>query len=322
MKFALAPFIGKGILGNEYRPPVDDFGSIDLRADPTRQEGWCLVAAHSLPRGGIDLGDDLDEPLATSTRRHLESNLRINLEASRLREAIVHLLLRHATLPWDKTRWNRLIVNHQGRYRIVLGPELIYDAPAIRAVVTDDFNRANEALETSVNWDAIYSSGGFSVATNELETNTGTGRSVGWWVSPTFGPNCYVQVDHLVLATQAGGIMVRYDGQGPTGDGDFYFGRDIVSSYDIGKVVGGSFTQLVTGGTPATGLYRFEADGTTLTFKVDGSQELQTTDSSITIAGFAGFFSSGASATWDDFEAGDIVVGGGDGSLLLLGVGS
>ncbi len=316
--YYLAPYLGAGTDDDPYRPTdATGWAAIDLRGDPTQQAGWCLLRGDgplSIP-DGVDLGDDLDDAMPRRVSRGLEDRLGLVLDSrQRLREIIVELLLRHATPIGDTSRWNRLQTNSKGRHRIAIGGEVVYDAPAIVAVlVTDDFNRADEDIQDSANWDIVAASNQFSIVSNVLNViGTTNFRHTAWWSADSFGPDCYAEFENLVVPTSASGVgpMVRYDGVNLNSTGNAYFGRADASGpeYDIFKVVTGSSTQLATGGTPVTGTYRFEADGSTLTLFVDTVQELQTTDTSITGADFAGIFQFGTAdgGDWDDFEAADL----------------
>jgi hypothetical protein len=85
--------------------------------------------------------------------------------------------------------------------------------------------------------------------------------------------------------------------------------------YTILKFVANTRTELITHAsqTMATSdVVYLEANGTTLTLKVNGTQILQTTDSDIA-SGQVGLYASQAAGTienWDTFEAGDLSTGG------------
>lgn len=313
-RFYLAPYVGAGSDTEPFQPDVPDapfaFSTIDLRGDATRLDGFCLLrVTDSLSGVGFDLGDSLDDPLPRSVSRRIENQLGLTLDSrQRLREIIVELLLRHATPDSDKTRWDRLTADHRGRMRIYLG-EQIYDAPAIlNTVVTDNFNRADEELEASANWSVSDADSSYSIVSNQLDiTGGGTAeRRTAHWSADSFGPNCYAQGDYVTKGTIDNGLMLRHDGTHPV-SGNLYMGRDNGFDYDIAKIISGSFTRLTAGGSAATGEYYFEADGSTLTLKVDSVQKLQTTDTDLTGADFAGFVTvTGDGGIWDNFEAGDL----------------
>ncbi len=314
MRYYLSPFVGNGTFVNGFQPTADEFNIIDLRGDSTSGDGWCLLrtpekSPHPLL---VDLGDDLDEPMPKRVARKIEDSLRLTLDsAGRLRGIIVELMLRHATGSHDHSRWNRVSADSRGRHRIVLG-ELVYDAPQILNV-TDDFNRANEELEVSGNWD-VSDTTDFTVVSNQLDVSPGGTSRTAHWSADTFGPNMFVQADYVTAGAQDVGVILRFDG---TNHDNLYMARDNGANYDIAKYVAAVFTRLGTGGDGTTGLFRFEADGSTLTLHVDSVQEVQVTDTALTGAGFAGFIGdSGDGGVWDDFKAGEL----GKNRLLLLGV--
>lgn len=312
--YYLSTFIGTGQGDDPYRPPTDQsMGLIDLRGDPTQQDGYALLTVEDpLPRrpGVYKLADDLDEPLSTRTMNTIRTRLNVTVEAGSLRASIVELLLRHATPRNDKTRWNRLHANSHGRHRILLGGEVVYDAPEIQNLtVTDDFNRADEALEASALWSV--SDANFAIVSNQMVvTVTGPDR-VAWWDNDTFGPNMYTQAECVNLGSLAG-LVARYDGKDIGVDGNLYrfHFTEVASDWRLDKEIDGVGTVLANTGSRQPGLWRLTVDGSSLVGSNDGNTRISATDTDITVAGFAGFtaahFQSDDVSTWDDFEAADL----------------
>ena len=325
-RFYLAPFVGNGSGKDPFRPPVTEpFSIIDLRGDSTRREGFNLLATEGpMPADAALLADSLDASVPLRVSRRLEDLLSLTLDSkATLREIIVELMLRHATPNHDRSRWNRIHADSRGWHRIVLGNELIYDAPDIlNVVVTDDFSRANEALETSTSWSV--SDADFDIVSNELNTVASGGRRTAWWDDNTFGPNMYTQAQ-CVNVGSLHGLLVRYNGVDPDTTGSLYsfHNTDTATDWVLEKVVSGSVTTLATTGTRTAGLWRLEADGSSIVGLLNGAEAISTTDTDITVAGFGGFWASNFQgdneSTWDNFEAGDIVAG--FGGMLLPGVG-
>lgn len=312
MAFYLSTFVGDGRT-DPFQPPVDGaFAIIDLRGDPTIQDGRCLLWTpdeQPTRAGRNKIGDlDPDDTMPRSVSRLIESHLGLTLDSTdRLRAIIAELLILHGTIPSDKTRWNPLQADRRGVNRIYLGGE-IYRAPAIKdVVVTDDFNRADELLGASANWDYGDHQVG-AVVSNQLSLQGTFGRDTAYWSADTFQADCYVQADYITASTHDGGLALRIS----TGDvdpdhGDLYAARDNNSGTDIVKFVGGSFTRIGSdGGDPSQGAWYFEADGSTLTLDIDTVQTIQVTDTSITAGGYSGFITDGYSGVWDNFEAGDL----------------
>ncbi|KKK63105.1 hypothetical protein LCGC14_2997670, partial [marine sediment metagenome] len=315
--YYLSPFVGTGLGNDPFRPPVDGpMGLIDLRGDSTDQAGWCLLRldAPATVAGAIELGDSLDGPMTRTVSRGLESKLGLTLDSRmRLREIIVELLLRHATPSGDKTRWNRIQTNSRGRHKITLGGEVVYDAPDIRnLIVTDDFNRADEALEASASW-SVSDVGPFDIVTNQLVNDSTSGRQTAWWDDDTFGPNMYTQAECVAFAALHG-LIARHNGEDPDTTGTMYQFRNtnVASDWTLEKIVSGSATLLANTGSRANGTHRLEVDGSNLVGRNNGAQVISATDTAITVAGFGGFFGStfqtGDPSTWDDFEASDLPI--------------
>ncbi len=175
-------------------------------------------------------------------------------------------------------------------------------------VVTDDFNRADENLEASANWTASTAAM-YKVVSNQLDIiGAASARRSAHWSADGFGPDCYTQADYVTFAPANDyGITLRHDGADPA-TGNLYAARDN-DNFEIIKIVAGSFTTLATGDAATLGTWRLEAVGSILTLFVDGVQKVQVTDTSLTDAGFNGFFGFGTDGgVWDNFEAGPLPV--------------
>lgn len=318
MRFYLARWVGDGTEGNEYRPDVDAdrWAAIDLRPDATRPEGRVLVAVDgdaTTARGVVDLGDD--ETARSATRREaIASALGVTLQQDTLRGALAELLILHGEDPTrrDRTRWARLKQNRAGRHRIVALGRTLYDAPAIlNATITDNFNRANEALGDSANWSEVQ--GGFNIVSNQVAT--GSNATAGQWRSARYEADLdsddhYAEIEWLTAenSNSLGAVTCRYSPSAAT----YYLGGQRQSQSRIDKVVTGSITSLATGsgGTPSKTV-KLEVDGSALELFFNDVSALNTTDTSITgnlRAGIAGHTSS--AHTGDNFEAGDLAAGG------------
>lgn len=205
------------------------------------------------------------------------------------------------------------------------------------AFATDDFNRANNTV-LGVNWTNRH--GGdtsFGISSNQgtIGLNQDTAS---FWNAATFGADQYAQVALYGLSgTNAGSglgvsLRVRTDnlGGGPTYL-DYYtccVNTAASNNVTLAKYVAGSWSSIATR-TQAWSdgdVLRCEVQGTTFRIYRNGAQlGADITDSShVTGQPGVGHGASFATGTFDNWEGGDLVVGGAGTTarnLLLVGVG-
>lgn len=174
---------------------------------------------------------------------------------------------------------------------------------------TDVFTGSDgTALTTySANWTLNF--GDFQILGNQLRTNSPGNDGLAYWNADTFANNQYAQCTLSMLGPSYVGPAVRC-AVGGADTGYYFFGGP--ERY-LTKVVTGTFTQLgSTGGAASVGqVYRLEANGTTITPKIDGVTDTGVggaqTDSAIA-SGAGGVSGSGSNSSvrMDDWEAGDL----------------
>lgn len=316
-RFGLTSWVGQGTEANPFVPRGIDGNRavIDLRPDPTVSSGVCLYIADAVTTNQVlrDLGEEsLDAPLSPQAINWVDNNLGVTLAATTLREAIAELLVLwgEADLP-GRTKWKRLLSTSDGRHRIVMRDRVIYDALApVNATVSDDFNRANQALAVSANWNDIAIFGGdstFSIVSN-VALAQGTSTAFGEW-NANFGINQWAQANASGINNAQAGLILRCSD--PSNNMYLGYWRGGNDAWRIGKTVAASFSVLSedTGGPASiSGVSMlFTANGSTLTLWVDGVQKLQTTDTSITDLriGIMGWRDS-STGSLDNFQGGDI----------------
>jgi len=171
----LAPYIGNGTADDPYRPRgVDGMGSwssIDLRPDPTDPaSGYAILhTSQRLPvrdeNHAVYLGDDPDLPLPTIVRQHVEVRTRVGRgdlpDRMRGDRCIVADLLTLMADDNDPTRPNVLRPERDKVLRIHFGGQVWWEKalPAGGASYTDDFNRADQLLEVSADWEPSTAAG-------------------------------------------------------------------------------------------------------------------------------------------------------------------
>lgn len=101
--------------------------AIDLRGDPSKANGNCLVTVDtrpaSDPASAVYLGTDLDTPLGSPTRQRLSQALGIAFDPSAentVRSIITAMLTKYAS-DTDATRPKPLRADRTGRRQITLG---------------------------------------------------------------------------------------------------------------------------------------------------------------------------------------------------------
>lgn len=194
-------------------------------------------------------------------------------------------------------------------------------APESGVVFTDDFNRSDETLTDSPNWEITASRTGTSVdvVSNECVfeyTQAYKYRAVNY--TGALSDDQYAEVE--VSALPASGdytvnVFVRATVNGNTDEREFYtFGYDTGPSlWKIHKSIAGSATDLdtnaVTPAVTAGDVISIEVSGTSIVGRVNGAIVCSATDSELT-SGYAGMYmyiaNSGRFCTVDNFECGDL----------------
>lgn len=173
------------------------------------------------------------------------------------------------------------------------------------AVASDNFNRADES-PLGTNW---TQSGDFNLRllSNAVATDPAIGgyNYTYWSGSGTFATNQYAQVKVVAGNTSEWlGVSVR----GSSGN-MYYVMCSIGSGAEFGKIVSNTQTIFSSAGASvsANDVIKITVSGTTVTWYINGVQQEQVTDSSLSsgVGGLCGY--GGAStATIDDWEAGNL----------------
>ncbi len=304
-QFFLDTLVGDGDSENPFRPAHADGGGsiINLRPAP-----FCLVGAEALiGTPTLGFGDTLDQRLTGNRKRALANALGLSLDQTDFRGIIAELLLLHGRE--DGTRWRPLKQDVNGRHRISLGGQSVYDAPVIvGATFTDNFNRSNETLETSANWANVL--GAMSVTSNELAVDTN--KSIYRCESAMATDDHYVE---CVVAThdQIPGINARMsEGDSSNWDAYHFRSRPSGTTFEIYEITNNSFTQIASDNTtvPAEPFtLRITVDGSTITGDLNAADLFgDVTDTVLTGQVKTGFrdFNSAVNQRWDDYEAADL----------------
>jgi Protein of unknown function (DUF4038)/Putative collagen-binding domain of a collagenase len=179
---------------------------------------------------------------------------------------------------------------------------------AFASGIADDFNRANGPL--GGNW--LFDTGAWTIVSN-LAHRQGTFGDQAVYNANIGSANHYVEADLGDLVTYVT-LMVRTS---PADRGvNFYeaYIEPLTTTARIAKTVAGAFTIInsatgITYGDPYHG--RFEAEGSTLRFYVNGVLAVTATDTSLATGTYAGMSAaSGINGTVDNWTAGQLVPAG------------
>lgn len=174
---------------------------------------------------------------------------------------------------------------------------------------SDDFNRANGA--PGANWTAI-NGGTWAIASNALTQTNVTGTYRGQrWAQAFAGNNLYARVAARAPSGTGFGVLVRCPTTGTAltdidGYGLVLFVGD--QRYRIEFLNGSDSANTGLGGTVTANTdytIEIQADGSTITALVGGSQVAQWTDTTYSSGGVM-LLTYGGTVTFDNFAAGDI----------------
>lgn len=178
-------------------------------------------------------------------------------------------------------------------------------------IVSDDFNRAN-STGLGANWTSVTNH--FDIVSNQAVSNVaGDNQNVYTGASWTGGNDHYAEfaIISIVTTGQDTGPIVR---SATASETFYYFALNYVdasvglgSSFSCAVQKAPSFTVIssATITVSANDVLRLEANGTSLTAKVNGVTKIGPSSDSAIASGKPGMFGFGASATLDNFAAGD-----------------
>ena len=170
--------------------------------------------------------------------------------------------------------------------------------------VTDNFNRADEALDASANWTSDYgtTSAALSIVSNVVKCDNASLANSMYWSADAFADAQYAQT--VVNGDgNDGGASVR------GGSGDNYMVNNYGGSITILQFNANSYDTIASqsGDYDGSSTYKITANGTALaTFENGSATGMPSgTDASLT-SGSAGIFSYGTTLTHDDWAGGDL----------------
>lgn len=307
-----------------FRPALDAEGwsVIDLRPDPTRRDGLCLVGCDERPGrddGAYYLGDEAGDRLPAHTRGRFANRLGVGLGQHRFRHAVAELLLEHART--DGTRWRPLRPGRHGFEIWLRG--LLWRVPAGAAAFAEPFtgsdNTALAAATVTQTWTDVIA--GWGVASNQgYLSSSGDPASYARAAATSATSDNFAQFT-LVTKTDNGvidfshvGACVRF----AAGANTSYMavrGTFSADDFNLRKTVAGTRTTLYSFTTPL-GLpetVRCDASGSTIQGVLNGVPRNAVTDTSIPTGTQGGIYgyrpSPSESVVIDDWAFGDLIKG-------------
>ena len=294
MPYYLAPYIGTGTNSDPFRPRGSDqagWGAIDLRADFAQVTGRCLLW---LPVPDADfalteLATVPTESLSVPRRQGLESVLGVTLTQTRFQQIVEELLLTHARA--DGTRWKPLRPMRDGLYRIYLGGLLSEWRPgSVGASISENWNCADStSITCQLTWVEFLRAGNGQLLSSQVRVTGPSFADYGARAGSSLDSDDHesevvvTAINRVSGVTGAGPICRKAADSAVT----FYAMKMRVTAtangFRLEKYVASAVTNLGdnTQDWVAGDLILVRADGSTISGRVNGTELLTTTDTSI-----------------------------------------
>jgi len=160
-------------------------------------------------------------------------------------------------------------------------------------------------LEThSANWTRHNASsliGDFDIQTNSLAPDTVNTTGAAWWNADSFGANHYAEATIVAIAS---GIYIGLSVRNAAGTNSYVYSVDSADGGYFDEWVNGTYSALASGGSVVAvgNVIRMEAEGTTIRLKINGTQNMSVTDTSLaTGAPGVGGYHDGTTSRIDDW---------------------
>lgn len=260
-------------------------GAIDLRPPGGDDSGFCVVgvpdADAPIPGAVVDLGDDVNASLSGQRRTAFANALNLNIEETTVGRVVHEVLTMHAR--GDGSRWRPLSAERRvgggRRERVWVGGIKLFDSLGDHldlemAYHAESFDKPNSAgLGPDLSWS--NATGNWRTLNGEADHSTAV-YTAARALHAVGGSNMYAQADVRILQmglTQAG-VCVRMVNNNHIGCYHFVVEESNLSSIAIFDV-NNSYTFLTystpTINTNTTYTVYGEANGSTISMKVDGS---------------------------------------------------
>ena len=314
-KYYISPDIGAGTDLNPYIPRASLYGPWSGIRFGNTGLSICRLEAPSSDPLLYDLGDNLDDPLPSGMRNGIQNRFGISLAETKLRRVLAEMLM----VGDGGAKWPLLRPSRDGRYRIYLG-ELVWELPVIAGgtTITESFNKADsDILGPDLTWTEL--AGDIDVVSNQARSATLGGFVRARAETDLSSDDHYAQAvvgasEETALARP--GVITRKDSSTTLTQYEFraYFDNDTVLIVRLvggtATTIGGAWAYTLTAGTTYT--IKGSVDGSTLKLYMNGVQQgTDITDTQITgnlRCGLVGFKNTSGYVSWDNFEAGDLII--------------
>jgi hypothetical protein len=172
---------------------------------------------------------------------------------------------------------------------------------------SDDFNRAN-STDLGAGW--VEVSGDWSIISNQLSSGSAGGTIILRAAAAMASNDHSAQVTIAATTSASHGLWIRGNPSGGLTSG--YLWRNDGSSWDLFRVVGGSFTVIGTYAVAAApgDVAKVQAVGSTIKGFVNGTQRVSVTDTDVPTGISVGLRAESVAALrFDDFTAADVTAG-------------
>lgn len=308
----IVPWAGRGSRKDPFQPRGIEagepgVGSIDLRPDASRRDGYAIVyRPEGRIKGALKFGDTFEAVFGGRIRDKLHNRLGVNLgRASRADLAIATLM--HRPNGWNPVRpgiWGE-------RAEIWLAGKLVWSAPVARGGASDTFTYSDGEL-ASVSG-GIWANDPFSLSTMNVTSQTvevaaEDGQTFYYYVGAAVTADHYSQCVDVAVGFGAGGPAVRIGGF--TGQSVYVYWPAFDQPL---KYVNGSFSAVGGGMTPSyetNDVMKLQVEGTSLSVYLNGVEATGSpvTDSSISgVGNGAGISADEVQCRLDNWEGADLV---------------
>lgn len=177
---------------------------------------------------------------------------------------------------------------------------------------SDDFNRADEDLNAGT-WRYNTATSDYEVSSNAVRRVTGSGFYQSEYDADLSSDDHWAEVEWVRSPSNYGPCCRSQD---PMNTGRDYYHTQRFGTIYISKVIGGAQTNLAndTAGSTSIGdVDRIQADGSTISGWINGTEDVSATDTTLSgqLRGGFAIHVTGATLIFDNFEESDIAAGGG-----------
>lgn len=230
-------------------------------------------------------------------KQQLRNQFKRNFERDqKAAERFLWLLERKYGAPWNEFVPRELKEHTRGPRR----PETSY---------SDDFNRADEDLNAGT-WTYNTSTSDYEVSSNAVRRLSGSGFYQAEYDANLSSDDHWAEVEWVSFPSNYGPCCRSQD---PTTTGRDYYHTQRFGTIYLSKIINGSQTNLANNtasSTAAGDVDRIEANGSTITGYINGSNDVSVTDTSLSgqLRGGFAIHVTGVTLRFDNFNESDIAV--------------